>query len=182
MDSEIENIEDPEQLLEMVEELKKAKDESKDSLKELKKRLKKDSLNLSEYNFQVTKIRQDLEREKERLQSEQNVFESERRFTYPKIREHIELGESSKEDIPEMFLDKYPIFEYMEENDLLYKENAFEIYKSLYKDLHGDTEEESEESNEEYVPHNVNYLNEEERKKFGLKEFSDYMIKHLSEI
>jgi len=186
LDSELVNIEDPEQLLEMVEELKKAKDLSKDSLKELKKKLKKDSLNLSEYNFQVTKIRHDLEREKERLRSEENVFESERRFTYPKIKHHIESGESSKEDIPDMFLDKYPIFEYMEENDLLFNENAFEIYKSLYRDLHGDSEEEELKEKEEYVPHNINYMNNEEKMKFinsyKNKQFENKKVKPLDDI
>ena len=88
------------------------------------------------------------EKEEERFR----IFESDKRV-YDKIKIDITKEKISENNIPELFATKYPIFKFMDLNNLLNTDNDYDTYKSLYDNIKG------QESNtkEEYIPHNVHY-------------------------
>lgn len=156
-----EEFDNPEDLLDVVDLLEAQKNESKDRLTKIKKNLEFDQDNLCEFNYEASMIKHDIERIKDRSEMEKRVFESEKNFTYPKIKDDIVKGRSDPCDIPDMFIKKYPVYEYMDKNNLLDKDDAFEIYQSLYYEIHGDSEEEENNENnnidDDYLKYKTEY-------------------------
>lgn len=162
MNSIVTEITDPTDLEKQMELLKKKKEEENQKLEELKnvhnEKLEKFSNFTNDHGDKKRMVRAD----KERATEKRRIFESDKE-TYQKIKADIEKGKIKKEKISELFTDKYEIFSIMEEYNLLDKENEYAEYMSLYEEIYPPPPTPVK---EEYIPHNINYLNEEEQAKY----------------
>ena len=68
-----------------------------------------------------------------------------------------------EDNIPKLFVDKYSIFKFMDEENKLDKESDFELYTELLNEL---KQEKQEDIDNIYIPHNVHYLEEKDKEKF----------------
>lgn len=153
-----------------LENLKCLKNNKNKNLHSLKNVVKHDEKNYVEYKYNINCDEHELRKNKEKNDNEMRVFLSDRDFTYKKMKEEIENEEVCEANIPGMFVGKYPIFKYMDNNNLLNNSDAFDIYKDLHSRLHGNSESDSESDKaSEYIPHNVHYLDEQTQTKYDTK-------------
>lgn len=171
-------IDDPNKLLDIINALEDKKKNSESELKKIKNKINFDLENLKEYNYEKSYIKNNLNKEKEEQEIAKRIFESEKNYTYPKIKKDIEENRSSENNIPSIFLSKYSIYEYMDNNNLLEDDDAFDIFQSLYNKVIKSNKEKEDNTNndeheiydekksDEFIPHNVHYLDEENKKKY----------------
>lgn len=105
----------------------------------------------------------ELRRLKERAEERQRVFESERDVTYIRIKDQLETTEMTEDNIPLMFVDKYPIFKLLDAENILHTDEDYEMYCNLYDKMYP---KKAMTKRGEYIPHNVNYLPEEKKKQY----------------
>ena len=96
---------------------------------------------------EITKINYEkrmLKKMNDKIEQEKSVFNSEKEYTYPKIYKIFSDDKGNFENIPQMFLNKFIVFLYMEGKDsmcnqirtnILSKNDSFPIYKLLYSAL-----------------------------------------------
>ena len=73
-------------------------------------------------------------------------------------------GDVKEDDIPPMFIEKYPIFKYMDERNHLDNENAINIYDTIYKTIYGsnnDVESETKYENYESLMDKLDVMEQE---------------------
>jgi hypothetical protein len=93
----------------------------------------------------------------EKEEETRRVFQSEINVTYHRIKESIEEGTLTEETIPPMFAQKYPIFKFLDTENLIDDENVYDIYCELFDK----TCPKKVIINNPYIPHNVNYLQDD---------------------
>lgn len=94
-----------------------------------------------------------IELQKKDKQNEKlNIFNSDKE-SYKMIKEDLASGKIS--EVPELFSQKYEVFEVMEEEGVLGADNEFDVFIELFEEVKDDAP-----SDEPYVPHNVNYPKE----------------------
>lgn len=91
-------------------------------------------------------------REKDKQNEKLNIFNSDKE-SYKMIKEDLASGKIS--EVPELFSQKYEVFEVMEEEGVLGADNEFDVFIELFEEVKDD-----EPIDEPYVPHNVNYPRE----------------------
>lgn len=133
--SELDSISSDENEVPELKSLKELQKESKKVIDKNKKEHMKIEEKLADEKLKIQDKQIDLDRQKFRLEEKKNIFKSERDYTFKKIKTDIEEGKLSEENISPLFLNKYLVYQYMDENDFLYDENSFEIFNSLLKDL-----------------------------------------------
>ena len=164
--SDIEKI-NIDQVKDTLDNLVHLKKTNKVALDNLEQKKNNDEKNYVEYKYNINCDEHKLKKIKEKKENNVRIFLSDRDFTYKKIKENIDNGTVYEADIPGMFVEKYPIFKYMDENNILFGENAYDIYNELYYNIHSESESNSDEKqNSDYVPHNVHYLEEDQKKKY----------------
>lgn len=85
--------------------------------------------------YELSRKQAEYTRKKEKLKEQKKVFESERDYTYNIIKKDIQNGKIKENDIPVMFIDKYPVYEYMDNEDLLYDDDAFYTFQELMESM-----------------------------------------------
>jgi hypothetical protein len=130
----------------------------------------------SEYVSKINDEKREIRRQKERIENMRNVFKSDKN-TYFIFKKEITDNKRKPDDIPALFAPKYPIFQFMDEKELFDNndsEDEFELYCSFYEELYPKKGEEVDEE-KNYIPHNINYLTEEEQSKYNTdsKQLSD---------
>jgi len=90
------------------------------------------------------------------------------------MKEDINKGKLTYDKISPLFRDKFPIFEYLDEKNLLTKLDDGDddcdmgLDYVLYRQLTSQSETSKSVTTDGYVPHNIHYLNEEEQKKYSV--------------
>lgn len=154
--------------LDMLEETMKSlealKNKEKNELSNLKQNIDKELDTFSQQCNDLGDVRRNHKRNKDREEQRKNRFIANTE-AYAKIKEDIMAGKLQENKISEsiVFKEEYPIFKFMDQNDLLDKDDSYDIYLSIYDEMYVETKPE----NKEYVPHNINYLSEEDQKKFS---------------
>ncbi|QKF94084.1 hypothetical protein QKU48_gp0626 [Fadolivirus algeromassiliense] len=156
-----------------MEELKKIKEAEKKKLEDLKKITNDDLFNFSEYCSDLGDRKRTLRREKEREEEKRNRYEA-NKSAYRKIKSDIECGKINEEKISELFVKEYPIYKFMDQQNLLDKEDEYTTYVKLYNEMYPEINKET--VKEGYVPHNINYLSTEEQDKYKNDSKKDDMI------
>lgn len=93
-----------------------------------------------------------------KMEEKKNVFEANKRAYYM-LEQDILDGKTTVDKISELFKEIYPIYKFMDNNNLLETENEFPEFTKIYDALDLDKEDDGG----EYEPHNVNYLSEEKK-------------------
>jgi len=115
-----------------------------------------------ESELQLKKLNKKLKQEKE--ENRIRIFNSDKNITYKRIKEDIMNGDVKEDDIPPMFIEKYPIFKYMDERNHLDNENAINIYDTIYKTIYGsnnDVESETKYENYESLMDKLDVMEQE---------------------
>jgi hypothetical protein len=130
-----------------IRKLENIKEKEIERIRELRDQVENDRENLTNYNFDVSGERVDLKRRKERENEHYKVFESERRFTYEKMKKKIKDGKLQEWNIPPFFMARYTVYKYMDDNNILYCENAYDIYTKLVDEIVDDSDAENDINN-----------------------------------
>lgn len=154
------------QLEQQLQLLNEKRDEHKQSLNELKQIYEKDNENYIEYKSNIDNENTQQYILKQKEEEQKRIFTSERDYTYQKIKQSIANDNLKEDDISPLFVKKYTIFKFMDENNTLNNEDSHEIFYSLLDNLNNNKEPATETTKEGYVPHNYNYLDEGEKKKY----------------
>ena len=154
---------DLESVEQQLNELKKLKEQESKKLDELKNDLESDLNNFSKYSNELNDEKRFLRKDKEREEEKQRRFSSDKR-TYLLIKDDIEQGKLTEDNIPPLFSEQYPILKYMYEKELFNTDGNYYLYTELYNGLY--KKNDVNKSSDTYVPHNINYLDEEEREKY----------------
>jgi hypothetical protein len=163
VDSESSPINDQyaEQIKEQFMLMKQVRNNEKASLKEIKEDAKKIEKEVVNERCEYDATKMDIRRLKEKEIEKSRVFEHDKNVTYVRIKQSIEENSLTEENIPPMFAQRYPIFKFMETENLLNVDGDYETYCTLYDEMYPPKKEEPP---QEYVPHNVHYLSEDQNK------------------
>lgn len=71
--------------------------------------------------------------EKEKIAERNRIYESDLN-TYYKIKEAVTEGRCSENSLPELFINKYPIFKFMDLNNL-FDDNQMDVFTKLYEGM-----------------------------------------------
>jgi len=149
-----------ESLKQTMDSLQKLKKQEIEKLDELKKTVENDMENFSElYNDHNNKKR-DLRKTKEKEKENRNKFDANKE-AYVRMKNHIVEGKLEESKISELFSKEYPIFKFLDQQNLLDKEDNYITYMNLYNEMYPNDPDKEE----EYVPHNINYLDDQEKQK-----------------
>lgn len=103
--------------------------------------------------------------QKDKLERKQREYDG-AKSTYRKIKADLALPRNDSKidenNIPVLFADKYPIFKFMDENNILDTDVEFDTYTEIYNKL----TENQQTDDTVYVPHNFHYLDEDKKKHF----------------
>jgi hypothetical protein len=174
-------------LKEMKEIIKLLEQEKENAMKEVKKEEKKhekEEDTAVNYNTELNDLKREIYKEKEKEKERINIFNA-GKTSYRRISSDLEEGKI--DDVPLMFQDKYHIYKFMDERDILDEENDYETYITIFNKMYPPKEDKYADLKKGYVPHNINYLNEEQRKKYSEKamigddEITEFIknIKHI---
>lgn len=153
----------------MKEMIKLLEQEKENAMKELKKEGKKhekEEDNAVNYNTELNDLKREIYKEKEKEKERINIFNA-GKTSYRRISSDLEEGKI--DDVPLMFQDKYYIYKFMDERDILDEENDYETYITIFNKMYTQKKDKYADLKKGYVPHNINYLNEEQRKKYSEK-------------
>ena len=156
---DLKNI-DADDLKKQIEYLQKLKLEEQNKIDNLKKDQEKELDNFSNFNDKLNDDKRFFLREKERYEERKRKFEADK-TVYKRI--NNDLQEGKIEDVPILFKEEYPLFQFMWEKNLLNIDGDFELYMNLYNSLYDKT---NNEDDKPYIPHNINYLCKEEQEKY----------------
>lgn len=154
-----------------MEKLIDVRDEQSDNNYSMKESIEKQRNKLDDFVLdKITEEKHKIKREEEKKEANRKVFRHDKKV-YRLIKEDIENGKINEDDIPVLFESKYPIFEFMDSNDMItlndeHDEHEFMSYCEFYDDAYPEIKEEQNKQSE-YVPHNLHYLPEEEQKKYA---------------
>lgn len=154
---------DPEELKRTIDALENIKALEEQKIKELEMMNESDLENFSRFCNNLGDVKREFTKNKEREEERRNRFEA-NKSAYRKMKQHILEGKLSEENISPMFKNDYPIYKYMDEKDMLDKEDDYVNYLNMYDELYP-TKETIQQKNE-YIPHNIHYLSDEEQKKY----------------
>jgi hypothetical protein len=113
-------------LNELQEKIKKLEEEANlnnEKLDEIKELCENKEENFNEIKEQFDKEKKDFEKEKEYQYQLKNKLEADKRV-YFIIKEQLESGELTESSIPVLFVDKYPIFKQLDDNNLISDDNT----------------------------------------------------------
>lgn len=157
----VEPQQDPQEILNMIEQLKKLKEDELNSMKVLKEKLEVEEDKIIDKQNVLGDIKRDAFKHKEKEEDNKRVFIADKK-AYFMIKMDIYTKKLEESKVSPLFQDKYVIFKYLDERGILNSDDEYVHYVTLYNELYP----EPEIIEERYVPHNLHYLSEEEQKKY----------------
>ena len=127
-------------------------------------------------------IRNEKRKDNEKKKEHKRVFETDRDVTYPRIKQSIEEGRMTEQNVPDMFAKRYPIFKVLEIENVLGTENDYNTYCNLYKEMYPEKKENDDDVDNTYVPHNIAYLSEEIQEQYKDHENSDIIDEMINKV
>jgi hypothetical protein len=116
----------------------------------------------------------------EKLEQQKRQYDG-AKSTYNKIKRDLNLPVGKRpfneDNIPILFADKYPIFKFMDDNNLFDTPNEFETFTEIYNTIDNTQTKETKESNI-FIPHNLHYLDESKQEEYN-KFISSTSKKHV---
>lgn len=172
-----------------LDEIKKEMDLLNNKLKENNDNVETKKKNLQEEKnkyFEELKLKEDEEKalrlEKEKEEEKKRIFNSDINI-YKKLMSEIKKGKRDKDDIPELFIDKFEIFSILEQYNKLENEKVYEEYLYLEESIDKNSDDNNCDSNiedsndifsnydKDYIQHNINFKGE--KKILSLQETLD---------
>lgn len=114
-----------------IEQLKALKRQLEENLIDVKRSIEIDTDNLANYECNLRFERQQAKKEQEKYEQSVRIYEADINV-YRKIKQKIDEGKITEEDVPILFEAKYPIYKFMDAENLLTDENGYTIFTVLY--------------------------------------------------
>jgi hypothetical protein len=162
-DLSIDNM-SPENLKKTLDTLQELKQKGTEKLNNLKKVYDDDIKNFSKFCNDLGDVKRELRRNIDREKERRNKFEANKN-AYRKIKKDIDDGKLTENKISELFINEYPVYKFMDEKNLLDKDDEYIVYLNLYNELYSGKKNEDN-TKQEYIPHNINYLSDKEQMKY----------------
>jgi hypothetical protein len=143
-----------------IENMKKIKEQE---IEDSKSKLKKEMENYSEHINKLGDEKRTLKKEKDKMEENRRIFENDKNV-YFMLKSDIEKEKIKEDDISIFFKKKYPVFKFMDDQNILNKEDEYLHYKKYYNQIY-ETESSTVEK-KEYIPHNYHYLDPNEQEKY----------------
>jgi hypothetical protein len=152
-----------------IEKLEKTKEIMENAIENFKEELDEEEKNLTKYEENLNDEMKQIKKKEENINKNLSVFISEKEYTYKKIYNiMMESGGVNFEEIPDLFISKFPIFLFMDGKDcegnnvrerLLDTENEYHIYNLLYNAITDENFEIPENENDsERICEFINFL------------------------
>lgn len=156
----VENIENPDELKKKIDELLNMKKQIETEIKNEEKTIKKTEEKFAELAADISDQKREIQRIHSRESQRQQIYQQDRKL-YDRFKFEISQGlpESS---IPEHFILKYPVFKYLDQNNLLDKNHDYETFVLLFE-KYNPLITNSGGFKKSYVPHDIFYLKDDER-------------------
>jgi hypothetical protein len=173
-------------LLKMMNDLKELKKKEEEKLESLKLKVEDEDVKLSKLSDDLGDERRMFQKNKDKEDENKNIFKADKKAYYL-LKQDIQDKKTTEEKISKLFKDKYPIFKFMDSRNILGTDDEYVQYVSIYNELYPKQTYDIE----KYVPHNIHYLNEEEKEKYNniknsnkdmLNDFLGKNIKPLEEV
>ncbi|MBA42704.1 MAG: hypothetical protein CMF62_01670 [Magnetococcales bacterium] len=156
-----------------IKKLQALKETSVEELEKIKEEYKVDQENYSEYKCELDGKKMEQKLKEENIKQRERIFEVDLE-TYLRIKKDLDDGSITENNISPLYIRKYPIFKFLDENDLLENDDLYETYLILYNELYPEKPKDQE---KDYIPHNINYLEDEEKEQYShIKEGKEDMI------
>lgn len=155
-----ENI-DPEILRKTIESLQEMRNKTQEELENLKKNAETKQETYSNCANHLGDIKRMLVKNKEREEERRKKFYA-NLDAYYRIKADVETGKFDEDKIPDLFINEYPIYKFMDQNSLLDKEDNYIVFVNIYNQMY----QSNDITKEGYVPHNINYLSDDEKQKY----------------
>ena len=143
----------------LLSELQKAKKIEEENVNNIKESYEKKIEEFSQSFNKLNNEKRQKNIQKHREEESKRIFQSDK-DVYKKIRTNIKEGKFNEDKIPELFNKKYPIFKFMDENELLDKDDEYSLYLSFFEEIYPSKKKNN---NESYIPHDINYRSKEEQ-------------------
>lgn len=167
---------DIEELTNTYNELQKLKELEQIKLNDLKEITKKDIDNFSDYCDELGDKKRKLRRDKEKEEERRNKYDA-NKYAYKKMKSDISNGKMNENEISELFTKEYPIYKFMDQMQLLDKDDGYNTYLNLYNEMYPDNND--VQIKKGHVPHNINYLSGEEQDKYTQANNDNDMLKEF---
>lgn len=159
------------ELLKMMNELKDKRNKEIERLELLKANIDDKDKQLSKDANKLGDEKRVYQKNKEKEDENKNIFKADKK-SYYMLKQDIEDGKVSENNMSILFKNKYPIFKFMECKGLLDNDDEYVQYVSIYNELYPKKDYDIE----AYVPHNIHYLNEDEKIKYdNIKDKGDML-------
>lgn len=151
-----------EEIVKELEDIKKTKSECVKNIEESFVELKNDYFDTVN---QVNNIKKDIHHLKEKEESNMRIYDSDKNI-YQRMKHEISLGTLDENNIPEIFSKKYLILKFLDEENLLDTDDAYQFYSEIYNDIFDDDNNNSSimpSNDKPYIPHDYHYRKEKKR-------------------
>jgi hypothetical protein len=152
-----------EKIKQQIEELTTLKEKEEDKLDDVMDIHQAEANKYSDFVCELNDSKRKIKEEQEKEEQRRRIFESDK-SSYSRIKKDVLSGKLSEDKLPPLFTDKFPIFKFMETQNLLNIEGDYAIYTELYNKMYP---KQSTQRETGYVPHNVNYLSKDEQDKYA---------------
>ncbi len=169
-DIESNTMEELELQIKLLSELQK---NESDNLEKIKNQLKEEADYICNKQTELSLQKRDINRIKEVDEAKQKKFYADR-TTYYKLKTAIQTNKLTEDKISDLFINQYPIFKFMDGKQILDDDTKnYDVYSQLVDSL---LPKSTTKTNKQYVPHNVNYLNDKEKEKYDSVQINDNLI------
>lgn len=138
------------------------KNQEKQKLEEMQKELSQKVAIFEEKINEFGDKKRDLNKENEQEQNRRNKFVA-NKDAYYRIKKDIHDGKFSEANIPELFEKEYVVYKFMDSENLLNSDDEYILFIQLYDELNESVELQTK---SQYIPHNINYLDIEDKEKY----------------
>lgn len=146
-------------LKEEIDKMKSLKDKEKEKFDKLKVVVTDNEKNYGEQVYNLNNKKRELKNKKESVEQKIKKFNADKQ-AYLLIKNDIKNKKIGEENISVLFKEKYPLFKFLDEKNILNDPNAFDTYTLLQEELYP----QKKIMELPYVPHNIEYLGEDEKK------------------
>jgi hypothetical protein len=165
------------ELLKIMSDLTEQKKKENEKLEQLKKQTENNEEQLCKMNDNLNDKKREHFKNKEKEEENKNVYIANKKAYYL-IKQDIKTNKINEQTIPILFKDVYPIYKFMDERKLLNIDDEYVHYVTIFNELYP----KKLIDNKAFVPHNINYLTEEEQKKYEhIKSSNKDMISNFIE-
>ena len=158
-ESESESEQDTEMLERTLTKLRQQAAKEQEQLERAQEEHEHDKKLFSQHAENTNDERREIRRLKEKNEERERIFFSDV-GVYCKFMSKVSANRARIDKPPPMFADKFPIFRYLDQHQLLESDNAYELYQLMFNEIYIEPTGSDYDSADVVVPFKINYLDQ----------------------